>query len=152
MTSLIAAPSAIISPLVVHYVKKHFDERNLSSKRIKDVRGSWSGLLVQDTANGPLEMKIRAQFQASGKNIHGRIHSYDSELDVDIIFEGRFPHDDFVVLDYESIHFPTIKQFGAATLKLNAMSNNLTGRYAGHGHYTDDIVTGQLMLERIPDR
>jgi hypothetical protein len=157
IAAVIGGVFTVIGPIATFLITRYVDNKDkqvMSFRRRAAMSGKWSGTTTQDSGNyssHPLPIVFRAV--ATRKTIKGEFcvqypkRENSPARDDEFTFQGGFFHDRFMQLDYISKNEGRI-QFGSAILELSPSAEFMTGRYAGYGAFSKEIVTGNLELRR----
>jgi len=150
--ALISGGVAIVAPITTYVATRIYDRRGLGRivGRRRALIGTWKGNILQDNSQFG-EALLTMTFSSSGKVIEGDcelIYPIENQL-IKLRFTGGFYHERFVKFDYTNLD-ELVVQFGAAILTLAADGKSLEGRFVGYGSQTNGIVSGTVLMHRIP--
>lgn len=151
LTELIKALFAVVGSILTLIAKKFYDERGFVSlsDRKKALAGTWNGDRLQEGESIPTP--ITFELQIHRKKITGTAVIYipieGRQVSISLLIEGGLKAEQFFTLEYKNPSKRVI-QFGYIILRLNSMGNKMEGKYLGYGSINEQIVMGQLKLEK----
>lgn len=122
--------------------------------------GLWEGEILQEAGPDgmPVNFPVRLMLSTEKQSIEGKFEitvppSFrkfpgDGPLLLQFIVTGGLLYERFIRLTYLSTD-PTIVQFGAMVLEIDAVAISMSGRLIGYGAYSERIVSGTVDVERV---
>lgn len=152
IAAIITGAVALIAPIATYFATIAYERRSIQkiSGRRKSIVGNWRGNIKQSLKGAPVTIDIEMGFTAGNKIIEGNCR-FLSPLDnrtTNLKFTGGFYHERFIKFDYKNEDEGVI-QFGSSIIDLSADGRTMTGSYVGYGAGTNEIVTGNVILNRV---
>jgi hypothetical protein len=157
VAAIIALAGTFGLPIATYIGTRYFDNRDkqvITSGQRAEISGRWEGTTSQENGEySGISLPIVLTAVAKGKTVTGKFHvQYPGRADRpaeedEFTLQGGFLYDRFLQLDYISTNKHRI-QFGSIILELSPIGEGLSGRYAGYGALSKQIVSGNIELRR----
>jgi Domain of unknown function (DUF4062) len=125
----------------------------VSKERLALVAGRWVGTGRQDVMpdGAPPTFKVRMSLEVVDTSITGSadlsLSIKDRPAQLMLMIKGRFENDRYLRLNFTS-NVPGATHFGTFILKMNALGTELDGQYLGYGAYNEELVWGELTVQK----
>jgi hypothetical protein len=159
VVAIIGSATTILSPIATFLGTRYFDNRDklvMTFGQRAEMTGEWRGTTNQETGEySSISFPTVVTVVAKGKIITGKFrlqlpeHGGIPAQEDHFTFQGGFLYDRFLQFDYISTDKRRV-QFGSIILELSPYGDGLSGRYAGYGAFSEQIIAGSLELKRAP--
>ncbi|TAN42586.1 MAG: hypothetical protein EPN22_12530 [Nitrospirae bacterium] len=122
---------------------------NIPKPRRDALKGRWEGTAAQHAGpeGPPSEYRVVIQFSIFWKFVRGvAFYELDNQKTHLKLF-GGFYDNHILRLNYRNERAAVI-QYGLVLLDFSSDTNQLNGSFLGYGHVHEQIVTGEISLER----
>jgi len=152
LASLIGGTCTIVAPIITLVVKGTLERLRhvaIPLSRQRSLRGTWTGTVSYDSPSELTRHSVRTEFSATKRIVRGRATYRSDGGDASLCFKGSFISDRFMQGEYTN-EAEQVINFGTILFELSADARSLKGKFVGYGRVTEDIVTGNINLEKEP--